>query len=132
MKQILISILVLFLTACAGTQIKPEDIRNANFESRPTQAEAETKIRAHLETVLIDPDSLRLSCNAPRKGWGRDNMFDKPIFGYLVVCSVNAKNRLGGYTGAKRHSYMFNGNYFKAFYSEYVGDGTGTHSGYLE
>ena len=25
MKQILVSILVLFLTACAGTQVKPED-----------------------------------------------------------------------------------------------------------
>jgi hypothetical protein len=132
MKYIIVSILVLFLTACAGTQIKSEDIRNANFESRPTQDETEAKIRVHLETVLIDPDSLRLSCNAPRKGWGRENMFDKPIFGYLVICSVNAKNRLGGYTGGKRHSYIFNGNYFKAFYSEYVGDGTGTHSGYLE
>jgi hypothetical protein len=75
---------------------------------------------------------LRLSCGKPRKGWGRENMFDQPMFGYMVSCNVNAKNSFGGYTGAKPHAYLFNGSYFHAFSSEFVTDGTGTHAGFVK
>ncbi len=60
--------------------------------------------------ILIDPDSLRLSCNEnTRKGWARDSMYDAPIYGYLLRCDVIAKNRLGGYTGTKEYALVLNG-----------------------
>ena len=81
---------------------------------------------------MIDPDSLKLRCSNVRKGWGRHNMYDKPIFGWVVLCGVNAKNKFGGYTGETPYLFIMNGSYFTAIDSKYVADGSGTHSGFLD
>ncbi len=88
------------------------------------------KIRGYLESVLIDPESLRLKCSkVTDRAWARENMFDQPQFGYLVVCEVNAKNKFGGYTGGKEHIFLFNGSTFEVFDDSLHGSrgGRGTH-----
>jgi hypothetical protein len=68
-----------------------------------------SQIRNYLARTLIDPDSLKLECSGVRgKGWARQFKFQPPIYGYPVLCSVNAKNKLGGYTGAKPYMFIFN------------------------
>lgn len=76
MEKIIFSVIVILsLTACAAAfQVKPEDIQKAHFSSKPTQGDAETKIRAYLDGTLIDPESLRLNCESPQKGWARDDL----------------------------------------------------------
>lgn len=132
LKSVLLILIAFGVAACGGTAVTRQDASNAQFAAKPSDAEAIGRIRSHLSNVLIDPDSLRLKCSQVRKGWGRNNMFDKPIFGWVVLCDVNAKNRFGGYTGGKPHLFIFNGNYFAAIDSPYVADGSGTHAGFLD
>lgn len=105
------SICVLMLAAC-GTSFKPsaDEVRRASFGTKPTKEFAIERIRAHLRESLIDPDSLKLSCSEPQAGWARYDFLDKPQFGYVVLCGVNAKNRFGGYTGNRPAVYLFTGN----------------------
>ena len=115
MKKIWFLLVLFGLTACGGAPVTRKDVSRASFGAKPTDTEAMAKIRQYLARVLIDPDSLRLSCTkVTGKAWARDNMFRPPIFGYLVICDVNAKNKLGGYTGAKEHIFLFNGAQFEA------------------
>lgn len=131
MKTIPLTLIALALAGCGGVPVTREDASNAQFAAKPTDEEAIRKIRGYLEDVLIDPDSLRLKCSkVTDKAWARENMFDRPQFGYLVICDVNSKNRMGGYVGGKEFGFLFNGSTFQAFdYSGYSSGGSGTHYG---
>lgn len=50
-----------------------------------------------------------MTCTDAKKGWAKDPGFNKPKFGWVVYCEINAKNRFGGYAGAKSYVYLFNG-----------------------
>ena len=132
MKIAFVALLSLLLTACGCVPLTRDDASKAQFAAKPTDEEAVRKARSYLENVLIDPDSLKLRCSNVRKGWGRHNMYDKPIFGWVVLCGVNAKNKFGGYTGETPYLFIMNGSYFTAIDSKYVADGSGTHSGFLD
>ena len=132
MKIAFVALFALFLTACGGVPVTRDDASKAQLAAKPTDEEAVRKARSYLENVLIDPDSLKLRCSNVRKGWGRHNMYDKPIFGWVVLCGVNAKNKFGGYTGETPYLFIMNGSYFTAIDSKYVADGSGTHSGFLD
>ena len=98
---------LLILTAC-GSPITRKDLDNANIGTPPSDATAMQIIRKHLAETLIDPDSAKLRCSDPKKGWARLDLFDNPSFGYVVVCGVNAKNRFGGYAGETSFAFLFN------------------------
>ena len=120
----------LMVAACGGVPVTRDDAGRAQFAAKPSEEEAMQKIRAYLERVLIDPESLRLKCSkVTDRAWARQNMFDRPQFGYLVVCDVNAKNKFGGYTGGKEHIFLFNGSAFQVFDDSLHGSsgGRGTH-----
>jgi hypothetical protein len=107
MKKLFLGFVVFALSACAGVPVTKERINSAHFGAKPSEEEAMQKIRSYLGNVLIDPDSLRLKCSkVTDRAWARGNMFDEPQFGYLVICDVNAKNRMGGYTGGKEHAFL--------------------------
>lgn len=53
-----------------------------------------------------------------------------PTFGYLVLCDINAKNRMGGYTGSKIKGFILNGSYFRAFYTEFTASDRGLMFGF--
>lgn len=110
MKNFCILVACLCLTAC-HCSITQEDFMRANYGPRPSIAEAEYKARRYFEQVLIDPDSMKLSCSQEiKKGWTRENICDTPTMGYLYLCKVNAKNRLGGYTGNTLFAVLINGD----------------------
>ena len=132
MKNLIFILIVFGVVACGGVRVTRDDASQAQFAEKPTDEEAIRKIRGYLDSVLIDPDSLRLKCSTVRKGWGRHNMYDKPTFGWVVYCDVNAKNKLGGYSGGKPHLFIINGSYFTAIDRPDIVDGSGTHSGFLD
>lgn len=126
MKKIsLILICTVGLASCAvGGPPNPTALQRVQFGAQPTQEDAIRKIQSYLAETLIDPDSLKLSCsNVSGKAWIRGNPFDEPKYGYLVFCTVNAKNRLGGYTGAKPQTFLFNGSAFLPIFEEYMRPG---------
>jgi hypothetical protein len=105
----LIAIAALILAGCSFAPSK-EQVANADFGERPDSTRATATITNYLERTLIDPGSLRLRCAEARKGWARELISRPSQFGWVVYCEVNAKNRLGGYTGAKPHIYLFKGD----------------------
>jgi hypothetical protein len=111
MNKYIIFAISLFLTACGSMNVSRDAMVNANYGVKPSNSEAAASARGYFEKILIDPDSLRLRCNEnTRKGWARDSMYDAPIYGHLLRCDVNAKNRFGGYTGNKDYVLVLNGS----------------------
>lgn len=110
MEKVLMMCLCASLVGCAGMEVSRENMINANYGARPSVDNAVDMTKSYFQSVLIDPDSLKLHCGQDvRKGWARDNMYDKPIYGYLIRCDVNAKNKFGGYTGNKDYVAVING-----------------------
>ena len=105
-----ISMLAIGLLAGCASMFPKTDVNAVSYGPRPTKEAAIIVIRTYLKNELVDPDSLILACSeVSNKGWARDNPFHQPTYGYLVFCDVNAKNRLGGYTGKKPFVFTFNG-----------------------
>lgn len=73
---------------------------------RPTRAQAEAVIRAHLGRALRDPESLRdfalLSGPDLVTGTNAGMNYEKA---WLFCVEYNAKNAYGGYTGIATESY---------------------------
>ncbi len=86
-------IAILGILAMAGcTTVGPVEIG-----SYPTNYK--NIIKAHIERSFFDPYSLRnVSITGPLKG---------PL-GWIVCLEANAKNRMGGYTGLQRTSFVIN------------------------
>ena len=108
MRYILFIFIAFALSACGGIPVTREKANAATFAAQPTDEDAVQYIRNYLDDVLIDPSSLRLKCSKVLgKGWARENFIsDEPLFGYLVSCDVNSKNRMGGYTGGKHYVFI--------------------------
>ncbi len=86
------------LVGCASVEEPP--VRDVG--PFPTRWQAE--IDAHLAISLIDPDSRRVRYDmAPVAARGPE----KASVGYGVCAWVNARNRFGGYTGAKETYFFF-------------------------
>ena len=130
MKYISTIILILSVTACT-MPVKQTDIDAATYTAKPTQQEAETQIRSYLDTVLKDPESLKLSCKSIKKGWARKYRDRDANFGWVTPCSVNAKNSYDGYTGATSYIFLFTTNGLKAINAKSFRN-IEEHVGYLE
>lgn len=106
MKLLISCFLSALLVGCA-TEVTQSDLRSANYGQQQYEKNTTSTINSYLSKTLIDPDSLRLRCNQPRKGWIRDSDYEPPSFGYVVLCGVNAKNRMGGYVGEEIYAFLF-------------------------
>lgn len=94
----------LVLSGCAT--ITKEQLASADYGAYPW--DAETIVKQHFESVLIDPESARYGkMTQPRKWY--DSNLGNPIFGYVVCLHINSKNRLGGYTGNKGFAALIHG-----------------------
>lgn len=130
MKYLFVLMFGALVVACT-VPVKQSDIDAANYPVMPTQQEADDQIRTYLSTVLKDPDSLKLECQSIQKGWARQFRDRAAEFGWVIPCTVNAKNSYGGYTGAKSYIFLFSTSGLKALK-------TGTfrnfkeHVGYIE
>lgn len=76
----------------------------------PTPADYKQQIDHYFKRVLFDPESARIEfVDEPHKGWVRGDLDEnmKLQTGWLVTCSVNAKNRYGAYAGRTSYRFIF-------------------------
>ncbi len=113
MKKAIMTVVAAFvLGGCAGPT--PKKSADLKLSPPPTNEEAMQRITAYLNNALLDPYSAKVSCtHIPTPGWVWPGVGYDPRYGYLSLCDVNAKNRFGGYTGAKRYVFRINGNDFE-------------------
>ncbi|MFJ1340974.1 hypothetical protein ACIKP7_22895 [Pseudomonas caricapapayae] len=98
------------LSGCAQP-VKP--ISEVKFYPKPTKDEAMEKINGFLKTHLLDPYSAHVECSdVSNEAWVWPGIGYDRNYGYLVICQVNAKNKLGGYVGSKRYVFRLNGPEF--------------------
>lgn len=106
-----------WLTGCAAPA--PKRMADVQLPPPPTEQEAMQKISAYLESALFDPYSAKVSCtHVPHPSWIWAGTGTDIRYGYLSLCNINAKNKLGGYTGAKRYVFRIKGSEFE--HHEYV------------
>jgi len=108
---------------------KPDEIRAANYGTKPSTTEMVSAVKNHMSKQLIDPYSAVYACSNPTKAWvtggsGSEGnvQFNKTYYGYLSTCTINAKNKLGGYTGSKEYDFMIyvqNGERYLAHFDGY-------------
>ena len=80
------------LGGCASVQPPPPNLATADIGPTPGY---ETKIRAYFVPQLKDPYSAVYQFEAPVRAWNYDNVT------WVVCGTVNAKDSLGEYVGAK-------------------------------
>ncbi|WP_298439215.1 hypothetical protein [Geobacter sp.] len=103
-KLLLAGVALISLTGCAAIhKPSPEEVKNANYGSYPR--EYQEVIKSYFEQTLIDPYSAVYSrWRGPSKGYMYD--ITGAYFGYRVCVDVNAKNRMGGYTGNQPYFFV--------------------------
>lgn len=100
-KIVVGAMLAAALTGCVT--VPQEQIAAADIGPVP---DAERIVRAHLESTLKDPDSIKqLQVSTPERCANRRASW-KPEFGWCLQFSYNAKNSYGGYIGVSSHSMM--------------------------
>ncbi|MDN7669676.1 hypothetical protein [Burkholderia vietnamiensis] len=122
MKKLLSVVVIaatLSLAGCADLQPSPEQMAAADYGNQPSATEATSLVQAYLQDTLIDPNSLIL--RGPTKlerGWMKAN--GRTEFGYLAYFGVNAKNRMGGYTGSIPKAFFIKNGSILATYTVYT------------
>ena len=107
--KVLLFVLVLALGGCAGHVTKAQ-LSNADYgELSPVYKEA---IKEHMIDKFYDPESARYRyVKPPVKGYAYvPNGAPKLTFGYIVDVRINAKNRLGGYAGEGKYTFLVKGD----------------------
>lgn len=112
-------VFLLLLTAGCVTPIPPEQIASADYGTVPPIYK--DAIQGHMQGLLFDPYSAHYRYSAdPVKGYAYvSGTLKPPVFGYLVTVGINAKNRMGGYTGEKPYLFLFHNDQFYML-SEYT------------
>jgi len=87
----------LFIGCASSPRPTPQQIAEADYGDPPSKYQ--DSIKGVISPKLFDPYSAIYTFSVPDKGW--NNMLGKTIYGYSVCGSINAKNRFGGYVGAK-------------------------------
>ncbi len=114
-RIIMLPLLSILLAGCPSAPTR-QDVQSHNYGERPIDDVAHKAIVAHMSDNLIDPGSATYKCGSPKKGsaWscnhnGLGNGCGTSL-GYIVACRINAKNKFGGYTGAKDYYFMIKGD----------------------
>jgi len=115
-KNILITLITLTLGGCSLGPTK-EDVRNHQYGEPPSDTYLSSLVQDYLNRTLIDPDSAKYQCGSAKKGgvFDCDSLAGRSCgsyYGYIFLCSVNAKNRFGGYTGAQNFFFMYQNSPF--------------------
>lgn len=97
---------LLSITACSGEPPAPTASAISAASIGVPPANYEQLIKSYYSQRLIDPASAMYGpMTAPRQGYLRPYFAGgtsaAPIIGYVVCGTINSKNRLGGYAGAK-------------------------------
>lgn len=103
MKKI-IYIFLIFIVSCA-TIPTPHEVETADYGVYPYAYQE--VVKNFMSETLFDPYSAIYSnWQGPSKGWY--GVSNRVSFGYRVCVKINAKNRMGGYTGGKVYFFIIN------------------------
>jgi hypothetical protein len=112
-RSLLGSIIFVFTLVSCATPPTPDQINRADYGPEISTDTMTTAVKNMMSKRLIDPYSAVYSCTPPVKAWmiggtGDESnvQMDKTYYGSLSACSINAKNKFGGYTGATEYSFM--------------------------
>lgn len=95
---------ILLIVGCATIPAPTEtSAAAANYGAAPVNYEQ--TIKGLVSANLFDPYSAVYTFSTPQKGW--NTMTGEIVWGWCTCGSINAKNRMGGYTGAKPFYAMF-------------------------
>lgn len=101
----------LAVTGCASADMQKQ-AASFNFGAPPTADQVEKSVPAYFTNVLIDPFSAHYQYGVPYKAWLKAGLIQGGGIaweGWAVDVNVNAKNRLGGYTGWQPYHVAFTG-----------------------
>lgn len=94
----------IMIAGCTAAPIQQQstglELGAADYGKVPENPEA--LIRTYLKSTLVDPRSLiDLQVGPPKRAYTAQDtdFFSKGQYGYAVLVSYNAKNRMGGYQG---------------------------------
>ena len=109
---LVIIVLMSFLLSACTHEVALRDIESADYGQFPKNYKE--VIEGHMYTKLFDPYSAMYRYIAgPAKGYAHvRGGINPPEFGYLVAVGINAKNRLGAYTGEQLYSFLFKNDTF--------------------
>ena len=112
-NTLIIFAMTVLLSACAGAPIpKKSEVEAADYGSKPSSEYAQELVRQYMAKRLYDPYSATFTCTEPLRAWASGSIMvhaelgGRIHYGYLLHCSINAKNRFGGYVGAKGYNFM--------------------------
>ncbi len=83
--------------------IKDDPTKNELFGSTKNH---EKIIHQKLKYSLVDYDSAKIELEQKSKSFWIDRDTLKVTYGYLYFYKINAKNRMGGYTGYRSHGFL--------------------------
>jgi len=108
-----IGVLLLLCVVLSGCATMPSREKIANLDYGATiSIDYEQAIKQHCGNVLFDPYSAVYEFHPPQQYWLQQPplLGGKLIAGYMVFVDINAKNRMGGYTGTKKWGFLFRNN----------------------
>ena len=95
--------------AAPSRPLTDEELRYLGTGPGPLPDNYQEIVTAYMDGVLIDPESARYSgWKGPVRGTARD-LYGRHVIGWQVCADVNAKNRMGGYTGRQLHFFLIHG-----------------------
>lgn len=112
MKLFTIAAICIALTGCASQYPLPNSntLATANYGTKVDERIIASKLPQFLD--LRDPYSAIIRCSQPRQGW-MQHMNSPTEYGYIYVCSVNAKNGFGGYSGERLVGLFSSGKWLR-------------------
>lgn len=89
--------------------VSPAQLAAAEYGPPPTRDQMIRGMKAVGNASLVDPYSAVYSLHGakPAKAWADLNFRKNPRFGWLFIGYINAKNRMGGYTGQKPYFFLW-------------------------
>jgi hypothetical protein len=101
-------LLLAMLSGCA-TMPTPQELASLDYGQPIEQGAAITAVKAHASQSLKDPLSATYDCGPVIRYHAHGGLLtgSKPIGGFAIDCSINAKNSFGGYVGARSYRYLF-------------------------
>lgn len=108
MKTLFALLIALALAGCGVVAQKKSDellARSTRADWGELPSTHQIAEKATITKTLIDPESARFRFAPPRRGTA--NLKNGPVLAWFSDVWVNAKNRLGGYTGEQAYGFAY-------------------------
>lgn len=93
------------VAGCGTITPSPTDLQTASYGEPPSEETELALIKEQVGPKLKDPYSAMYECAPARQGWA--NVMGHLSYGWIVACTVNAKNSFGAYNGAREHDFLW-------------------------